>query len=358
MKKLVLIALIAILFSSCGKKGIPLTADEVEAKMGSSIVLVKNEYYYSVELGDLTIYFTGLDDDGSMQNVEIDINEVKPMVGYGTGFFISEDGKLATNSHVVAPPIDDKTVKNNLSELMELLIGVYSEEVNSLSDQISELHNYWLRTPSGSEMEASIETKRDELKSERDEDQSILDKLRMVNTSNVVVSTHNNVGVVQNNTHITSTSDFTNCVVIKDDSDHDLAVLQLKNKRLPEGCTFIDITKYDEDNDQAPFDSEGNYLDIDKPALGETLYLIGYNLGPALAITEEGIKAQITEGSISQNTDDVKVMYSIPALHGSSGSPVVDKYGNLVCINFAGIDMTQSFNYGIKAKHLRSLVNK
>lgn len=358
MKKLFLLTAIIFLLSSCGKKGIPLSANEMEQKLGSSVVLVKNEYYYTVDLGELTLYFTGLDEDGDIANVETDLNDVKPVVSYGTGFFISDDGKLATNSHVAAPQIDEKAVKNNLSSLMGVLVGFYSEEVNKLSDQVNELHNYWLRVPSGSDLEASIEERRAEIKEQRDNAQTILDQLRMINSSNANIESHCRIGIAQNNTHITSTSDFTDCVVLKDDPEHDLTILQLKNKRLPDGCTFIDIERYDDKHDLAPFNAAGEYIDVDEPQLGEPLYLLGYNLGPALAITEQGIQAQITEGSISQNTDDVKVMYTIPALHGSSGSPVVDKYGNLICINFAGLDMTQNFNYGIKAKHLRSLANK
>ncbi len=358
MKKLFLLTAIIFILSSCGRKGTPLNANEMDQKLGSSVVLVKNEYYYTVDLGGLTLYFTGLDEDGDIANVETELNDITPAISYGTGFFISDDGKIATNSHVAVPQIDDNAVKNNLSSLMSVLVGLYSEEVNKLSDQINELHNYWLRAPSGSDLEASIEEKRAEVKNERDESQSVLDKLRMINTSDVNITTHSRIGIAQNDTHITSTSDFTDCVLISDDSEHDLALLQLKNKRLPEGCTYIDIERYEEEHELAPFNEEGEYIDVDEPQLGEQLYLLGYNLGPALAITEQGIKAQITEGSISQNTDDVKVMYTIPTLHGSSGSPVVDKYGNLICINFAGLDITQNFNYGIKAKHLRNLAHK
>lgn len=358
MRNLIYLTLIISLLCSCGGKGTPLNGNEMEQKLGSSVVLVKNEYYYTVDLGELTIFFTGIDEDGDITNVDTDINEVNPAICYGTGFFISDDGKIATNSHVADPRVDEKSVKNNLSSLMGMLIGLYSEEVNKLSDQINELHNYWLRVPSGSDLEASIEEKRAEIKKERDEDQSILDQLRMINTSNANISIHSRIGIAPNDTHITSTSDFIDCVLIKDDSEHDLAVLQLKNKRLPEGCNYIDIERYEEKHELAPFNANGEYIDVDKPQLGEQLYLLGYNLGPALAITEQGIMAQITEGSISQNTDDVKVMYTIPALHGSSGSPVVDKYGNLICINFAGLDITQNFNYGIKAKHLRNLIAK
>ena len=84
--------------------------------------------------------------------------------------------------------------------------------------------------------------------------------------------------------------------------------------------------------------------------------MIGYNQGPILAHTESGIKAQITQGNISQNTDDIQMMYSIPALQGSSGSPVLNQYGELVAINFAGISTTQNFNYGIKVNKLKELI--
>ena len=85
--------------------------------------------------------------------------------------------------------------------------------------------------------------------------------------------------------------------------------------------------------------------------------MIGFNQGPTLALTNNGIKAQITQGYISQNTDNIKIMYSIPALQGSSGSPVVNQYGELVAINFAGINGTQGFNYGIRVERLREIVN-
>jgi len=70
-----------------------------------------------------------------------------------------------------------------------------------------------------------------------------------------------------------------------------------------------------------------------------------------------GLKAQLTQGTVSQEADDHKVLYSIPSLPGSNGSPVIDQWGNLVAINYATVSNSQNFNYGINAKYLKALLN-
>lgn len=86
----------------------------------------------------------------------------------------------------------------------------------------------------------------------------------------------------------------------------------------------------------------------------QKVILIGFNKGMALANTTDGIKSQYTVGNISQK-DDNQMMYTIPSLPGSSGSPVLNLRGELVAVNYAGISSTQSFNYGVRINYLRNL---
>lgn len=74
-------------------------------------------------------------------------------------------------------------------------------------------------------------------------------------------------------------------------------------------------------------------------------------MGTNIGKTKDGLKAQVTSGTISQ-TDKYRILYTIPTLHGSSGSPVLNDNGMLVAINYAGFDSTQGFNYGVKASFL------
>ena len=87
------------------------------------------------------------------------------------------------------------------------------------------------------------------------------------------------------------------------------------------------------------------------------LFMTSFNLDPTLALTKEGIKLQFNSGTVSQRTNE-RLMYSIPALPGSSGSPVVNLQGQLVAINYAGLNGTQNFNYGIRVKYLKCLIDK
>ena len=63
-----------------------------------------------------------------------------------------------------------------------------------------------------------------------------------------------------------------------------------------------------------------------------------------------------------QGIDNAKRLEGIDTVYVlvpiTSGSPVVNLRGQLVAINYAGINGTQNFNYGVRVKYLRELLNK
>lgn len=48
-----------------------------------------------------------------------------------------------------------------------------------------------------------------------------------------------------------------------------------------------------------------------------------------------------------------KGYYTIPTLEGSSGSPIVDKWGNLVGVNFAKITNSQNFSFAVPVSEVK-----
>lgn len=77
-----------------------------------------------------------------------------------------------------------------------------------------------------------------------------------------------------------------------------------------------------------------------------------------LVTTRQGIKVQMTTGKLTQLTDGQRLLYSIPTVQGSSGSPVIDAYGNFVGVNFAKLNGSDNFNFGIPAKQVVSFYNE
>jgi S1-C subfamily serine protease len=77
-----------------------------------------------------------------------------------------------------------------------------------------------------------------------------------------------------------------------------------------------------------------------------------------LGTTKQGIKVQMTSGKLTQLPDGQRLLYSIPTVQGSSGSPVIDEFGNLVGVNFAKLGGTDSFNFGIPKSSVEAFLKE
>lgn len=329
--------------SSTSKAPQTITASDVADEYSSGVVLIKNNFFYELHVnGVKPMYFSSLD-NGEIQGFTFDPDEISPTLAWGTGFFISEDGYIATNAHVADPQISAKDARGLLVNALSDAADEMTNEINKISDKIG-IAQLALLGSTGSQR-SQMQAVYEKLLEEREEAQNFINIYNRISSGDCDIKLHSDLSVAYSNTHVNKLSDFYDCVLLRSDGDHDVAIMQLKSKVTPEGRHIFEV--YD--------DIEGDENDC---PVGTRLFLVGYNHGPELAITEDGLKPQVFSGDITQNTDSKKILYSIPTLHGSSGSPVVDEYGDLVAVNFAGLGGTQNFNYGVKVKHLSNLLNR
>ena len=374
---------------ACTSKKNSYTQEQLYEQTSSGVVLIQNTYYYKITLSNNGFYSTNYVfsklQDGELKNISHtisnnfhEINDTIKSTTFGTGFIISPRGTIVTNSHVINP-----TTNKNL--IYQALIRYLKEQIDYCNQQLEETRNRLeifereirdnkkLDSQGYAMMMEGIQSSRkwiDTFTQYRN------NRIRDLSLSNFDVELCSEIKIAYNGSHITSSNDLIDCFVVKDVPNYDLGIIQIAD-----GSNFWNVCKLGEAPKWSYEQMEVGWSNIHNAGTiswftipqdkyifnlynNEThndeeikLYMIGFNQGPTLALTNNGIKAQITQGYISQNTDNIKIMYSIPALQGSSGSPVVNQYGELVAINFAGINGTQGFNYGIRVERLREIVN-
>ncbi len=349
----------------------PPTTESLFNDYKKSVVLIYNRYYYELPLSDTaSIYFTSLDgfDESSIyRNKEDAIKNASNNMG--TGFFISTDGKVATNLHVIQPTLSEQNIASfdyfveSLKDSIENAFAVISENISSIDASLT--LNSW--NLSASEIE-HLKSSRASLASQYKNFESFQKLKERLSIDNLQFKTafvgiaYENANIEQesiesNEAMLNFTKNFAACEALKKSANnkYDLAIIQLKDKTTP---SFVSkVFNFDDNNPNLALESDTiTKFDIYNPAtINKNVMMIGYNYGLELAKTASGIKPQLTQGKISQESDGVKVLYSIPALPGSSGSPIIDEWGNLIAVNYAGMLNTQSFNYGILSKHLMEL---
>ena len=346
----IMVTVLALLsLASCKK-----SPDKILEENGPGVVMIVNQYYYKITLPTgAEWYFTGFDKDGDMENFTFDESEIQKTKAIitGTGFIISADGKIITNRHVATPSIDFTDAKHSVGNVFNSFKQLIQEQMRQMSTRYDELESQknscydfdeWGDQTVDEEQLNQINEEQQQLSESYNTAMETWKKIDNIDVSEIKIEPVYDVSVAYNNTFVTKLSDLAPCVVtaVSKDTDVDLAMLQLKSKHTPDNATVLEMADSDTD------------IKVD-----DKLYMIGFNAGFSLSNTSQGIKAQITSGNISQTSDNNKIMYTIPALPGSSGSPVFNEYGKIVAVNFAGVSTTQNFNYGIKLKKVRRFID-
>ena len=134
-----------MLFGLLALTGCKKDPQEIFNEQKSGVVLICNEFYYDITLPDgENLYFSGIDDDGSLENLTNNREEIrqKPNVLNGTGFFIDRTGRILTNRHVVAPQVDKATVRNNINAILQGYAIYIDQLQDSLNQRYAEIQKY------------------------------------------------------------------------------------------------------------------------------------------------------------------------------------------------------------------------
>lgn len=366
--------MLILLLNACNTERQP---KELFDQQQSGVCMVLNSYYYEIELPNGTVWYcSGIDEEGNLDNFTDDRNEVSKhkSMSTGTAFFIDKKGTLMTNRHVVSPEVSEETIRNAASSLLTALKEYaqytqieYAQQYDALEEEKASCYymDFWGNYTIDQQRFYEIEAAQQRLASDFNDARKMVNELSRIDASRIRVHPVNEIGLAYNDTYVTKIEDFLDnnpCVITKisEKEDVDLALIQLKNKVTPTGKYIFRIKG--RDKIEKSFGEEiMTYFNGPKDEslqVDQDLIMIGFNAGLILGNTKQGIQAQMTTGKVSQQPDGEKILYSIPTLQGSSGSPVIDHEGYVRAVNFAKLRGTDSFNFGIPDQQIVKFLNQ
>ncbi len=268
-----------------------------------TVCLVLADYGYKVMVGDddMTQQIFGapiicLNKDGELTSGTSDYS--------GTAFFISENGKLATNLHIIKPWLFEENTKALTKVVREYFaaLGAFDPRYTALMPEVN------------------------------------------------VVGELQNLYIVPNGLPVSETNAI-KCTVVNggDDVEKDVAIIQTDNRKLPDKNIHI-------------LSLENADLSPEALKQGKTIYTIGYPYGLSVGMIKgKEIQNQVHEGAITQERGEYEFGHDAATAGGASGSPIINDKGRLVGIHHAGmtgVTGAQGFNWAIKAKHLKNIADK
>lgn len=309
----------------------PINPQALYERYNHSIVMLKGIYHYEVTIGDLSIteinnqlkdygvnayipqkilplgndYFPLRDGISDKDLIDI-VDELYKDKGLysGTGFFISKDGKLLTNLHIVKPWLEEEDVRKNLQNKISGLFGTIYELLK------------------GKALSYSLSAYLSQVKVE-----GVLDYIALVPQGEIF-----------------DKENIKKCKVLAagDDLKEDVALIQLIGS-MPSYCTFVNV----EDS-----------IDISEKNLtvGSDITTFGFPHGHDLQEEKETLKAFCNTGKISREPTEYGFTMNLTSAGGASGSPIFNSEGKLIGILSRGVK-GENFTEAVKAKYIQKLLN-
>ena len=301
-----------------------------------AVVMVKHRYAFFAKIKG--------------KEIQLNIPEASEETLFGTAFFVDKKGNMISNSHVLQPwtsPENIDKINTDASNIRRKIASILTTDISedgyetfiasnwgNATEYYDEGHegNYDENSEGneGEEFVNSNDVATDSAASIPQKDYVPEDQIEVyMKTIDISVALHN------------SAEEFLPCTIgkISEDQSVDLGVLQLTSKQTPN--TVVNIINLD------------NAVTDDQTLRpGEKAVMIGYPLGEDLAQTISGIKVQLYNGQISKESDGTKIQYSVTSTHGASGSPIFNNCGQLIAVNFSGVEKVQGYNFGIIAKKI------
>lgn len=282
----------------------PMSDSEIYSKYKNSTVLLIGYYYYKVSAGNLDLSKLDLPTEVVISNGKLKaVNGQRNNMNLytGTGFYISEDGKIVTNLHIVRPWLFDK-------------------ELSLISDQYKMF-----------------------MASAASENPALNAFTAQIKVEGVLAY----IGMIPNGAYF-SDENLKQCreLIAHNNTDKDVAILQLETKKLPDlNCSIVDINQ-----------AVVNDSDIQ---VGSHIYTMGFPFGLTLQDLKSpnGIQLLGHGGSITQECTNYSFGFDAASYGGASGSPIFNDKGQLIGVLNSGISKSQGFNYAIKASHVIDLLN-
>jgi len=360
--------------------------EELFQECSSGVVLIYCEHYYAITLPiGQTLYATGIGDENGEEYITFIESDIKKNCKrhFGTGFFVDSKGNIMTNRHVADMSVNETEARDAIFSSLVQERKAYIDSMEFARQVYAELerkkegcYNYdmWGNMYADNRQLQEISNTMNIVEKKFNEWKQLCDYLSAnLNPSAIKIKTYYRIGIAYNNTDVDDFEDFfgaNECSVhkVSKKASADLAIIQLKNKKTPETAYVFDVSglvrreKEDKSIIDKIFQSITGEIPMeevknDEIKIGQQLYVIGYNNGIELAQTKQGIKAQMTSGKLLQLSDGERLSYNIPVMGGSSGSPVIDEYGNLRGVNYAKYENEQ-FSFGIPMKLIQEFLKE